>query len=202
MVGCGRPRPPDLPMRQCRGDGSTCDCTGSCRAGFLRGRPAAAAPPAGGQGRRSTAATPRPPSAGRRWPAAPGRWNKGSASPAASAVSSARSSAEARASSGSNSWRTTPKANSCSSSPARAASTSRPAVRAAARATPTRRVLPMPAGAFHHQQPPGPSACGRHEALDRGDVGLALEQRGLRRKRSACLHGSPAPIVEAGDGKD
>jgi len=56
--------------------------------------------------------------------------------------------------------------------------------------------------ALDDQQPPGTAARGRHQLLDRGDLGLALEQRGLGRKRSGRRHGAPAVIVEGRSLKD
>jgi hypothetical protein len=50
--------------------------------------------------------------------------------------------------------------------------------------------------ALDHQQSPGAAARAGQELLDRGDLGLALEQRGLRRKRSGRRHGTPTVIVE------
>ena len=58
----------------------------------------------------------------------------------------------------SKSWRTTPKPNSRSSTPARASRISAPASPASSRRTPSSRVLPIPAGPSKASTPPPPAA--------------------------------------------
>ena len=86
----------------------------------------------------------------------PGRPNSRAATPGGPSNSRDRSSSDAPATTGSTSWRTTPNANSRSSSAPRARSTLKPSPSAASRATANNTVLPIPAGPSTTSAPPRP----------------------------------------------
>ncbi len=86
----------------------------------------------------------------------PGRPNSRAATPGGPSSSWDRSSSDAPATTGSTSWRTTPNANSRSSSAPRARSTLKPSASAASRAAANNTVLPIPAGPSTTSAPPRP----------------------------------------------
>ena len=90
----------------------------------------------------------------------PGRPSSRAATPGGPSNSCDRSSSDAPATTGSTSWRTTPNANSRSSSAPRARNTLKPSLSAASRATANNTVLPIPAGPSTTSAPPWP-CCAR-----------------------------------------
>ena len=180
----GRPSSRRCRWESQRSDGPSAQCrssiASSSRARGARGSPRASRGRAASRTRRRSDRRRRPCSS---------PVSKSVAARAAGAARAARSRivGVADASTGSKSWRTTPKANSCSSSPPRAVSTVRPARAAAARASARRRVLPMPARALDRDR------AGRRRraaastwACTAASSDSALEQRralrGLRRR--------------------
>ena len=102
----------------------------------------------------------------------------------------------------SKSWRTTPKPNSRSSTPARASRTSAPASTARSRSTPSRRVLPIPAGPSNASTPPSPARSRASAAAISADLAASrLELRGPGPARGTARGGgagagSEQPLVQ------
>ncbi len=107
--------------------------------------------------------------------------NSGPASSAAPRKSAARCSTPARASGPSNSWRTTPNANSCSRSLPRPRSTFTPACSAMPAAACSSAVFPIPAGPPMITSPPAPPPACRIASCIRRSSGSRSSSMSVRR---------------------
>ena len=111
--------------------------------------------------------------------------------------SSARSAGRRVASSASNSWRTTPNANSPSNSPPRAASTRMSSPRLL-RASASSRVLPIPALPSITTSEPSPARARSAQREHRGELAVALEERPLARVHRASRLPRPQLVQRLG----